>query len=402
MNLVRTFFLLTMIFLPSFIPRFFIGQQPWIANSISESLRKIESIPDTKHRKQAADRFFALQKKKDFPLFENDTTAVFLYQGKNQTVQIVGDHNSWKPSEFCKHIDGTNLFYAIMNFPADARIDYKFVLDSAEWILDPVNKRKIVGGFGTNSELRMPQYIEAPEIVFHKKIPHGTIDSVSMKSSSLGNERLIKIYTPPGYSKDGKKYPCLFVHDGLEFLSLASMRNVLDYCIAAKEIQPVVVVFVPPVDRQKEYWLSAQFETFFVDMIIPYIRRHYYVSLEESETAMMGASLGGVTAIQIAFNHSLLIGKCAGFSSAIQINEGEIIKRLQQEPVEKIEFYLDCGRYEGAIKGSDFFKLNKSFAEMLRAKGYNVQWQEFNEGHSWGNWRAHIDDVLKNFFPYRK
>jgi enterochelin esterase family protein len=34
----------------------------------------------------------------------------------------------------------------------------------------------------------------------------------------------------------------------------------------------------------------------------------------------------------------------------------------------------------------------------LEEKGYDVAYSEFNQGHSWGNWRAHIDDMLVFFW----
>jgi len=36
--------------------------------------------------------------------------------------------------------------------------------------------------------------------------------------------------------------------------------------------------------------------------------------------------------------------------------------------------------------------------DVLEMKGYNIMYREFNEGHSWGNWRAHIDDMLVFFW----
>jgi enterochelin esterase family protein len=37
--------------------------------------------------------------------------------------------------------------------------------------------------------------------------------------------------------------------------------------------------------------------------------------------------------------------------------------------------------------------------DALIAHGYDVYWNEWHEAHSWGNWRAHLDNTLKYFFP---
>jgi enterochelin esterase family protein len=45
--------------------------------------------------------------------------------------------------------------------------------------------------------------------------------------------------------------------------------------------------------------------------------------------------------------------------------------------------------------------LVRNFIPILSAKGYTYQYHEYHEGHSWGFWRAHIDDALEMFFPYQ-
>ena len=38
--------------------------------------------------------------------------------------------------------------------------------------------------------------------------------------------------------------------------------------------------------------------------------------------------------------------------------------------------------------------------DILQEKGYNYQFQEWHEGHSWGNWKGHLRLSLVQFFPY--
>jgi enterochelin esterase family protein len=39
------------------------------------------------------------------------------------------------------------------------------------------------------------------------------------------------------------------------------------------------------------------------------------------------------------------------------------------------------------------------FKDGLANKGYDLVWNEWHEGHSWGSWRAHLDNALEYFFP---
>src|SRR5688572_29708221 len=45
-------------------------------------------------------------------------------------------------------------------------------------------------------------------------IPHGKIDTITYKSTTVGTSRKALIYTPPGFSKR-KKYPVLYLLHGI-------------------------------------------------------------------------------------------------------------------------------------------------------------------------------------------
>lgn len=42
--------------------------------------------------------------------------------------------------------------------------------------------------------------------------------------------------------------------------------------------------------------------------------------------------------------------------------------------------------------------LVKNLKTLLQERGHPFEFHEWHEGHSWGNWRAHVDNVLKLFF----
>ena len=61
-----------------------------------------------------------------------------------------------------------------------------------------------------------------------------------------------------------------------------------------------------------------------------------------------------------------------------------------------LELYLDIGTYDISV----LIPMVHNFRDILEAKGYNYLFYEWHEGHSWGNWRAHIDNALQFFFPH--
>ena len=74
-----------------------------------------------------------------------------------------------------------------------------------------------------------------------------------------------------------EKSPMVLVQDGGEYITLASMVNVLDNMIHEERIPPVVAVFVPPVDRNYEYYLNADYERVLLEEILPFINESYSI-----------------------------------------------------------------------------------------------------------------------------
>lgn len=332
-----------------------------------------------------------------FPFREQDTLCHFIYRGNVNRVDVPGDANGWNPNAFpMTRLASTDFFYHSRNFEADARLDYKFVLNGSNWILDPRNPDQVAGGFGPNSELRMPGYVPAPEIEFDPTITHGVLRDTSFFSTNLNNSRTIRVYTPPDYNASTARYPVALFHDGAEYISLAKANTVLDYLIAQKRIAPMIAVFVPPniARRHEEYatTLQNQFTNFIVNEVMPWIDRRYRTRTEPTQRAVLGASDGGNISLWLGYAHPEVFGNVAAFSSNVESN---ISSGYQNSVRLNLKLYLDLGTYDIPI----LLTRVSGFLPILRAKGYALQYLEWHEGHSWGNWRAHIDNALEYFFP---
>ncbi len=362
------------------------------ADSFEDFLDRLAAAPSTQ-RERLVDSL--MHASGSFPLVENDTRVHFIYRGNASRVTIPGDANGWDQNAFpMRRASSTDLWYRTQIFEADARLDYKFILNGQSWILDPLNPQQILGGYGPNSELRMPQYIPAPEIEYDPTILHGSLEDTTFFSNNLNNSRRISIYTPPGYANSGDKYPLILFHDGLEYLSLAKANNVIDFLIAHRQIQPIIAVFVPPVNRTAEYAgeLKQKFTAFIIDELVPYIDNHYRTKQDSSCRAMLGASNGGNIALWIGLHHPEVFGNITAQSSNV---ETSISTTLETGPKLDLKFYLDLGTYDISV----LIPLVRNLKNILDDRGYEMQYHEFHEGHSWGNWRAHIDNALEMFFP---
>jgi len=362
------------------------------AQTFENFLNRITAAPDSL-KPAITDSF--LNAVPSFPYVERDTVVHFLFRGNATSVTIAGDANHWNPAAFpMRQIPGTDLWYYTSIFESDARLEYKFVLNEKYWILDSLNPHLIKGGFGPNSELFMPGYLPPPEIEYYPNIPHGELEDTVFYSTNLRNSRTIKIYLPPGYRSSTDSFGVILFHDGLDYLNLANARNVLDYLIWKKRIQPVIALFVPPVNRREEYAgnLKTAFAAFITEELMPWIDSRYRTCGNPSRRATLGASNGGNIALWLGLHHSDVFGKIAAQSSNVQV---PIFAGFLNGPKLNLQFYLDVGRYDIP----ELIPLVQNLHQLLISRGYICQYRVFHEGHSWGNWRAHIDNALEQFFP---
>ena len=326
------------------------------------------------------------------PVIDNDTTVYFIYKGQTQSTLIAGDFTGWAPKISMNRISGTDMFYYAAHFESNARVEYKLIIDG-KWMLDPKSTDSIKGGMGTNSELKMPGYSAPPEVLFYAVIPHGKILDTSFYCHDLKNSRTVKIYLPSGYNPK-KEYPVILFHDGLEFITLADITNVLDYLISHHEIEPVIGVFVPPVDRTNEYagHLKDAFTNFIVKELMPEIDRKFSTAKNPQKRAVFGISDGGNISLYIGMKHPETFGKIAAMSSDVQDVISDTFKNRDKMP---LDLYMDLGLYDIP----QLVPMVNDFIKILQNRKYTYQFKTWPEGHSWGNWKSHVSIPLRQFFP---
>jgi enterochelin esterase-like enzyme len=145
-------------------------------------------------------------------------------------------------------------------------------------------------------------------------------------SPELGNRRTITVYLPPGYTHD-REYPLLVAHDGQE-MGAWKLADALARHHAAGRIAPVIAAVPANPSRMHEYGTAgqlnvhglgaraAEFQAFVSDTVVPLLRRRYQVSRQPAQTAVMGASLGGLSAFDLAWRRPDLFGIAGIFSGS--------------------------------------------------------------------------------------
>lgn len=333
-----------------------------------------------------------LKKAERSPLVEDDK-ATFIYRGKAKRVLVVGDHTGWSVATAgeMRDVAGTDLKYLTLEFPKSARVEYKLVADG-EWILDPLNPNRNDNGVGGhNSNFTMPGYRPTPYARGADDLG-GKLETLALPGDA---KRKVQVYLPPGYSENGgARYPVLYMQDGSQFLRLGRAAEVADRMIRSGEIKPFIIVFIDPLERNREYWASDDFAGWMAKTLVPLVDSRYRTRAERDGRALLGASLGGVISVWTALKHPEVFSRAGGHSSAFQIDEGRVLDALskltgEDRRAHPIRFYLDTGRLEPLVA------VNRRARLILASKGYPVTYVETDAGHNYTTWRDRLADAFK-------
>ena len=334
-----------------------------------------------------------------------DDTAAFLYRGKASSVAWVGDFTTWRSGEplvgqrMASDGVGSNIWLATARFPADARFDYKVRVDGREQ-LDPLNPLKQLGMYGFNSVVQMPNHLPSPWTSPRAGAAKGSLsDAFVIESKALGYAKRFTVYTPPGYAKLAD-LPVIYLTDGHEFSNAAmgALPTILDNLLAEGRIEPVIAVFVDPraVDtgenrRGPELLTNPRFQAFLTDELIPWIDARYATQSEPAARAIAGMSLGGLHATYTAMRQPKTFG-LIGILSPYYLAKPAVLAEVEKAARQPVKLFVSQGTY-------DYDVLNtRRLRQTLKAKGYEFKYMEANDGHSWGNWRNMLDDLLVYFF----
>ena len=151
-------------------------------------------------------------------------------------------------------------------------------------------------------------------------------ERIRAKPAGPGPARTLTVYLPPGYAAD-REYPLLVAHDGQE-MGAWKLTAALLAQHAAGRVTPVVAALPAGRDRMHEYGTAgrpnhdglgdraAEFQAFVADTVVPLLRRRYQLSRRPADNAVMGASLGGLSAFDLAWRRPDVFGVVGIFSGS--------------------------------------------------------------------------------------
>lgn len=363
----------------------------------SDFLTYVNLLP-LNQKAAAVDSFMTAAQNSGIPIIE-DSTVYFIYRGNAEFVFVAGDFNEWDGYfTYMLKVKNTDLQYIKWNFPKDARTLYMIKEKNGSWNKDPYNPKFIWnGGSLYFSELTMSEYKVPLETSHYEGTAEGKIDSLIYPSSIMGKNYKVKVYLPNGYDQqNSRKYPAVYFQDGFSILELTNAKNILDNIIFNKSIEPVVAVFIEPTDRNEEYAQTKRYDyaNFVANELVPFIDQNYITIRESHSRLVAGVSYGGTISGLISFQYPEVFSNCGWLSAVTYINNLELYSLFLNNDKKDIKFFSIWGTYEGLLPS-----FSRNLRELLLSKNYEFTWAQYNEGHNFGFWSGHIDEMLINFFP---
>lgn len=152
-------------------------------------------------------------------------------------------------------------------------------------------------------------------------------EKISAYSNLLQRDVVVNVLLPPGFSESKAKYPLLLLNDGQDMEKLG-MKITIEKLAEDATIEDLIVAGVVAGDRLQEYGVTTQhdylkrgkltkaYAKYVTTELIPYLLYKYPVDGEAKQHAIAGCSMGGLSAIDLAWNHPGIFQKVGVFSGS--------------------------------------------------------------------------------------
>ena len=168
--------------------------------------------------------------------------------------------------------------------------------------------------------------------IIHRCQPNFYVKPLRYLNRSLQLARKVKIevYLPPNYYRNSKQnFPLLLINDGQDFERLG-MVKVLSKMYDEGLMQSAIVVGIhADSHRVLEYGtamreayngfgsMANRYTRFIMSELVPFLRSKFRCATSSDQTAIAGFSLGGLSALDIAWAHPETFGKVGVFSGSL-------------------------------------------------------------------------------------
>jgi enterochelin esterase family protein len=339
--------------------------------------------------------------------------TIRIYAPKASEVTLRGDWMTGPPVKLEK--DSQGVWSATVGPLTPDFYSYALSVDGVR-TLDPKNPT-IKQGIGSVENMF---FLAGPQADFQdlKPVPHGDVRKVWYPSATLGEQRRMHVYTPPGYDAGTDKYPVFYLlHGGGDedsgWSTIGRAGFILDNLIAAKKARPMIVVMpngslprpanlkpgTPP-DPAAMAALQDRFTNELLKDVVPYVEKHFRVLTGPEHRALAGLSMGGGQTTRVLTAHPGQFAYVGIWSAGLFGGDPAAYERQNEA------FFKDAQKVNQSVKlleitvGDKDFALagSKALAELLQKHGIRHELRVTGGGHTWINWRQYLNELAPKLF----
>lgn len=230
------------------------------------------------------------------------------------------------------------------------------------------------------------QLAAAPQQVWFTAPSTDTAPAVG-EEHLLPNGRRVWVHDPrPGAA--GPR-PLVINLDGDVWYRSGYAATTVDALVDRAAVPAPLVVMIDPgsnTQRTADLHIDGPMAAELVDIVLPWTRAHLPVSERAEDVVVCGESLGGLTALKVAFDYPHLVGAALAQSSSLW--QHGMLDRVAQATADT-RLYLTVGSKESLL-----LEPNRALANALDSSPVRHTYVEFNGGHDMACWRGYYGDGL--------
>ncbi len=371
-------------------------------------------------------------------LFEIDLRAEIAAGRFQATSDRVGVRSGtvplgWSETRLAADPDGDGIYKVEVAFPrapfGGQPVTYKFKIERPErpgdgWE-DGTNRLLYLRAATQTVRRAFNSPPEPPEL---SRV--GTIRRHPAFPSRLLPTRDVQVYLPPGYDRETKRrYPVLYFHDGQNVFDGGEqgmewqVDEAAEKLISTGRIEPVIVVAVANTkDRFDEYaptpidWKNDDgsmkkvggkaglYGRFLAEELKPFIDRTYRSRRAPEDTALGGASLGGLVSLWLGLEKPKVFGAALAVSPAVRW-DGELmlktIEGLKEKP--RLRLWVDVGTGEGDDYVAAVLRVRDALIQKGWKEGVDLHFEELEGGqHDEISWASRVEGMLRFLYGTAK
>lgn len=340
---------------------------------------------------------------------ENTVTVTYFAKGSDDTDYIM---QSGGPDFYglrFKQIVNSDIYFCTQTIPSNAWFAYgvnefKRIKVNGTIDLEQTSMKHIYDGAVVGPDAPLSEFVHN-----RLSVPKGTLRELSLDSKFMDEKREVQVYLPANYNQD-IAHNLVFQFDGQNYSASPEkgpiwhgwtpLPTILDNLIYKQKIDPTIVVFVLNKGERSKDLISDKMTDFIALELLPKIKEMYNIKTAPKNVVVSGPSRAGFTAAYTAYRHSALIGSVLSQSGSFYYTlnenrnwpiypefEGKLISSYKHSARKNIQFYFDVGLYD---LGLARVGTNRQLKDLLQSKDYQVDYYQYNGGHSHLGWRHTI------------